>query len=95
MSHNAVGRAVHITGGAGGLAAAPLNEDTRVYRVVCNAGAGAYRLRDGSASGPIKFDETMAVAGWANFNDVPIWFKGGIYVDALPATPDITVYIDK
>lgn len=95
MSYNTIKRAQHITSGAGALAAAPLNEDTRVYRIVCNAGAGAYKLRDGSSGGPVLFDETMAVAGSATFNPVPLWFSRGIYVDTLAATPDLTIYYDK
>lgn len=78
----------------GALAPAPLNRPCRVYRVRCNAGPGATKLRDGSSTGTVVFDETVAVADVAMFNPIPLTFRIGIFVDTVPAGLDLSVYTD-
>jgi len=92
MSYNTIRQVQHAVVGQVGTSPAALATAMRITRIKCNAGAGAYKLRDGGASGQVIFDETLAVGDQAFFEDAPIRVQTGIYVDTVPASGDISIY---
>lgn len=88
MSYNtAIGIRVAATGQA-----VARSVGARLYGYVINVTTGQYVLRDGGASGTIKWD-TQGVAGQVVMFKVPIWFKDGLHV-TIPASGDLTLLVD-